>query len=96
MPSFEEGFGIPILEAGLAAIPIFCSNIPPLRKLGGGFADYFPPNEDPKTVAGMIIKRLDGSAVQGMKAFVRSNFIWDSIYKNKIEPLLQFVKGGPS
>jgi glycosyltransferase involved in cell wall biosynthesis len=96
MPSFEEGFGIPILEAGLAAIPIFCSDIPPLRKLGGGFADYFPPNEDPKTVAGMIIKRLDGSAVQGMKAFVRSNFIWDSIYKNKIEPLLQFVKGGPS
>ncbi len=31
LPSLEEGFGIPVLEAGLAGLPVFCSDIPPLR-----------------------------------------------------------------
>ena len=34
-PSWEEGFGIPILEAGLAGIPVFATEIEPLRELGG-------------------------------------------------------------
>jgi glycosyltransferase involved in cell wall biosynthesis len=42
MPSFEDGFGIQILEAGLAAIPIFYSDIPPSRKLGGDHAVFIP------------------------------------------------------
>lgn len=89
LPSFEEGFGIPILEAGLAGIPIFCSDIPPLRKLGGEFAAYFAPDEEPKKVCDLIVERLRGNAVLEMKAFVRSNFTWDRIYKMKIAPLLQ-------
>lgn len=89
LPSIEEGFGIPILEAGLAGIPIFCSDIPPLRKLGGEFGTYFSPQEDPDTVCKLILARLDGDAVQGMKAYVRANYIWDSIYRMRIAPLLQ-------
>lgn len=93
LPSFEEGFGIPILEAGLAAIPIFCSDIPPLRTLGGRFADYFSPYDTPERVAGIIAKRLDGNAVQEMKAFVRSNFTWERIYQRNLVPLLHEVIG---
>jgi glycosyltransferase involved in cell wall biosynthesis len=91
LPSIEEGFGIPILEAGLAGIPIFCSDIPPLRKLGGEFGTYFSPQEDPETVCKLILERLEGNAVQGMKAYVRANYIWDSIYKMRIAPLLQAI-----
>lgn len=89
LPSFEEGFGIPILEAGLAGIPIFCSDIPPLRKLGGEFAAYFAPAEDPKKVSDLIVERLRGNLVLEMKAFVRSRFTWNRIYKMKIAPLLR-------
>lgn len=32
-PSFEEGFGLPILEAELARLPVFCADIPALREL---------------------------------------------------------------
>ncbi len=94
LPSFEEGFGIPLLEAGLAGIPIFCSDIPPLRKLGGEFAAYFAPHEEPKKVCDLIVERLRGNTVLEMKAFVRSNFTWDRIYKMKIAPLLRGKKVG--
>ncbi|RJP50961.1 MAG: glycosyltransferase [Anaerolineaceae bacterium] len=89
LPSFEEGFGIPILEGGLTGIPIFCSDIPPLRKLGGDFATYFSPDEDSKKVAGLMLKRLTGSVELKMKSYVRANFIWNSIYRMKIAPLLR-------
>ncbi|OGO07461.1 MAG: hypothetical protein A3K46_04225, partial [Chloroflexi bacterium RBG_13_60_9] len=34
LPSREEGFGIPLLEAGLSHRPIFCADLPALRELG--------------------------------------------------------------
>jgi mannosylglucosylglycerate synthase len=88
LPSLEEGFGIPILEAGLAAIPIFCSDIPPLHKLGGDNVIYFSPNEEPEKVCNLIVENIAGNSVLAMKANVRSNYTWDSIYTAKIAPLL--------
>ncbi|MGE5250063.1 MAG: glycosyltransferase, partial [Bacteroidota bacterium] len=41
LPSREEGFGIPVLEAGLAGIPAFCADIGPLHEVGGPFITYF-------------------------------------------------------
>jgi hypothetical protein len=39
------------------------------------------------------LEKLNLNVVLEMKAFVRSNFIWDQIYKMKISPLLHEVKG---
>ena len=88
-PSMEEGFGIPILEAGFAGLPVFCSDIPPLRKLGGNHAIYFKPDEDPQAVANMITEHLQASRIYGLRAEVRLHFTWESIYKEKIAPLLR-------
>ena len=88
LPSQEEGFGIPILEAGLAGIPIFCSDIPPLRKLGGNHATYFSLDEDPEKVCNLIVENIKGNSVLAMKANVRSNYTWDGIYTEKIAPML--------
>ncbi len=87
-PSYEEGFGIPILEAGLAGLPVFCSNIPPLRKLGGEFASYFSPDDDPQTIAQVILERLSTSRIFGLRARVRSEYIWQQVYQREIAPLL--------
>ena len=38
--SRAEGFGIPILEAGLARLPVFCTDIPPFRESGQGDVTY--------------------------------------------------------
>lgn len=46
-PSMFEGFGMPVLEALAAGIPVACSDIPPLREVAGEAALFFDPlNED--------------------------------------------------
>ncbi len=88
-PSFEEGFGIPILEAGFANIPVFCSDILPLKKLGGEFVSYFSPDENPDVVAKMIADHFKEDKVFGLRKNVRDHFTWERIYAEKIAPLLK-------
>ena len=88
LPSREEGFGIPILEAGLAGLPIFCSDIPTLRTLGSSNATYFSPDADPVELANRIVNHLAFDPVFRMRTRVRREFAWERIYARDIEPLL--------
>ena len=89
MPSREEGFGIPILEAGLAGLPIFCSDIPPLRSLGGPHVIYFSPDANPGELAHTIADDLSSNNMFRMRVQVRRDFSWERIYTRAIEPLLR-------
>lgn len=88
LPSHEEGFGIPILEAGLAGVPIFCSDIPPLRSLGGSNAMYFSPATDPGELAASMADLLSSNPVFRMRVHVHSRYAWERIYAHNIAPLL--------
>ena len=89
LPSKEEGFGIPILEAGLAGTPVFCADIPPFRALGGSSAFYFPPNAEPSLIAAQIVRALSGSVVTRQRIHVRKNYLWEQIYSLYISPLIE-------
>ncbi|MGE5465032.1 MAG: glycosyltransferase family 4 protein [Syntrophothermus sp.] len=93
LPSREEGFGIPVLEAGLAGLPIFCADIPPLRDLGLGYADYFSPDGSPSDIAALILGQLSSSPLFGFRTHVRSHYAWREIYKKKIELLIRKGEG---
>lgn len=88
LPSREEGFGIPVLEAGLAGIPIFCSAIQPLQSLAGKHGIYFDPDIDPGELARRISTQLEGDLVAQMRLKVRQNYSWKQIYQRHIAPLL--------
>jgi|WetSurMetagenome_2_1015567.scaffolds.fasta_scaffold11238_4 mannosylglucosylglycerate synthase len=93
LTSREEGFGIPLLEAGLARCPIFCADLPALRELGEETVSFFSPDESPSKLAGFISAGLKCNPVHQMAVTVRRDFDWNRIYRERIEPLLEFAAG---
>jgi glycosyltransferase involved in cell wall biosynthesis len=89
LPSLEEGFGIPMLEAGLTRLPVFCTDIEPLRALGVGDATYFSADADPRSVAAVVAQRLGQDPAYRFAVRVRQGYGWDRVYTDRIEPLLR-------
>lgn len=64
MPSESEGFGLPVLEAGLAGTPVVCADIPVLREVSGGDASLFPPDATAEELAGVLRHALAAPAAR--------------------------------
>lgn len=47
MPSFAEGFGMPVAEALSVGVPVICSDIPAHHEVGGTAPDYIDPLDGP-------------------------------------------------
>jgi glycosyltransferase involved in cell wall biosynthesis len=78
-PSLYEGFGQPVLEALACACPVACSDLPPLREVGGNAAVYFDPN-DAESIAQATREAIARGGASGpMRA---SRFTWDESARN--------------
>lgn len=90
MPSHREGFGMPVLEAGLAGIPIFCSDrVPAANEIGDPDVIRFSPDADANEVAGLILKWTENSPVFNLRRRVRQSLTWRSIFQHEILPLVE-------
>lgn len=88
--STQEGFGIPILEAGAAGVMIACADIPALRELAGDDALYFDPVQgEPDTIARDILRVFGATPQYRLRLRVRQRYGWDSIIRNQMLPLLE-------
>jgi glycosyltransferase involved in cell wall biosynthesis len=87
-PSQSEGFGIPVLEAGLARLPIFCADIAPFRETAGPWAHYFALGEAPALIAAGIVGALEADPGHRLKRRITDAYTWDRIFRLRIEPLL--------
>jgi glycosyltransferase involved in cell wall biosynthesis len=88
MPSHREGFGMPILEAGLVGMPIFTTSTPAAQEIGGSEVFRFSPDEPPGKVAEMILHWSQASLTQRLRQRIRQNFTWQAIFRQDILPLL--------
>jgi len=89
LPSREEGFGIPLLEAACAHLPAFCADIPPLRELGLEYAFYFSPEADPASVAQTVAAYFQTTPVARLALRARAVYRWEAIYREFLAPLLE-------
>lgn len=90
MPSHREGFGMPILEAGLAGIPVVATEaVPAARELGDDDVLIFNPEDPPDYIAGQILDLVDQIPVQRLRRRVRGRYTWPAICERDIKPLLK-------
>lgn len=47
LPSFAEGYGMPVAEALSVGTPVLCSDLPALREAGGDAPDFLDPLDGP-------------------------------------------------
>ncbi len=87
--SVDEGFGIPVIEAGLARLPIFCSEIPPFREIAGEFANYFSLQTPADAIADKIADYLTNDPTHALRHHVRRTYNWQSLYQHHISPLME-------
>ena len=89
MPSLQEGFGIPLLEAGMIKLPIACSAIPPFKSIAASNVLYFEPDESPQQIAGKILAFLKDLPTHQMYRNVIKRYAWDNIYQFELLPFLE-------
>lgn len=88
LPSSDEGFGIPVLEAALHRLPIACTDLAVLREVAGDAALYLGPDETADSIAERVGARLDADPVAVLARRVRHEAPWDAVYRDTIAPLL--------
>lgn len=91
LPSIQEGFGIPIIEAGMIRLPVFCSSIPPFKNIGFDNVYYFNLDDPPDKIADKIIRTITTLKPQKLYKYVINNLVWDNIYITMLKPLLEQI-----
>ncbi|WP_424189414.1 glycosyltransferase family 4 protein [Actinokineospora sp. G85] len=78
LPSRDEGFGLPVLEAMACDVPVVCTDVPALREVSGGFASLVP-FRDVEALGGALVAALEEGGTAGGAAARRryaAEFTW--------------------
>lgn len=92
MTSKDEGFGLPLLEAGMVKLPIACSEIPPFQEVGQGVC-FFSLDEPPLFIAGRIMEYLARTDTHKMFRNVMRRYVWEVVCKKETLPFLLEITG---
>jgi len=90
-PSKSEGFGLPIVEAALHGLPVFCSDIAAHREIGQSVGSFFDLDEDPALIACSIAEHPGVEARYVRRSTLAGWLDWDKIAVTYLEPLLHDV-----
>jgi glycosyltransferase involved in cell wall biosynthesis len=87
-PSFQEGYGLPLIEAALHQVPVFCSDIPAHREVAAADATFFKLNAAPKNLARKIRAHPAIQARQLRRQMIL-RLDWQELLRTKLLPLLK-------
>ena len=85
----QEGFGLPLLEAAAFRLPIFCSNIEPLRSNLPDNVVKFDLRSSPRNIGETIFNALKADTAFASRKRLLMNHSATSLYRERIEPLLR-------
>ena len=88
-PSSQEGFGIPLLEAGLSRLPVACSKIEPLTEVGEEDVFYLDLKSTPEVMAEGILSYLTRHLNLPLFKKVFRRYTYSAIFSRNIKSLLQ-------
>ena len=88
MPSHREGFGMPLLEAGLVGIPVFCTHFPAADEIGAPDIYTFSPESSVAEVVDLIEAWSRSSSLHRLRQRIRQTHTWQAIFQRDISPLI--------
>jgi glycosyltransferase involved in cell wall biosynthesis len=88
-PSRQEGFGLPVVEAALHRVPIFCADVEPMNTLLTQSLHVFDPDSSAEEVAHLVERTLDRFAPSRARREALGAYSWDVIWRKHLEPLLR-------
>lgn len=89
--SHDEGFGLPVLEAGIGRLPVFCTDLPALREIAGPDAVYLDPDAGAASLADRILASLAADRAHRLATRIRTTYAWDRIIADRLVPLVAEV-----
>jgi glycosyltransferase involved in cell wall biosynthesis len=91
-PAFYEGFGLQILDAFYAGVPVACSNISSLPEVAGDAAKYFDP-KDPGDIARAISALIEDPDLRASLIALGQErlkqFTWSSTAERTLSVLME-------
>ncbi|MBC7926457.1 MAG: glycosyltransferase family 4 protein [Bryobacteraceae bacterium] len=91
-PSTFEGFGLPVIEAMAAGVPLACSDIEPLRSITAGTAVRFAPDSEEEMLAALLRIVTDQSLVPAARARA-AQFTWRQCAEDTLAALRTAATG---
>ncbi|MBR1738442.1 MAG: glycosyltransferase, partial [Firmicutes bacterium] len=89
-PTFNEGFGLPVIESIQRGTPVIASDIAVLREVGGEFCDYFKLDDADAFIEAVEKNLADEKAYEEKKNRLKEykTFTWDMSAEKMGEVLL--------
>ncbi|QUD89096.1 glycosyltransferase family 4 protein [Phenylobacterium montanum] len=94
MPSFAEGFGLPVVEALKLGVPVLCSDIPAHREIADPIAEFFDPLDGPSWRA--AISDYASPTSPRRQAQLSRMRLWKApTWESHVRAAVEFIDGEP-